>query len=137
MKLSSANSFRLGKCNKICRLGKGKIMAWFSCVCSTSLLKTRWEKEKLLITSTLSFFPTVFTMHLENFIPFSTNLKLLSANSELKLSKICHLGRGKYMHFYKSHTVSKLQSHIYVVCSLQRPHLSWVYSTGHIIPCMH
>ena len=28
---------------------------WFSCVCSTSLLKTRWEKEKMLFTSNFSF----------------------------------------------------------------------------------
>ena len=28
---------------------------WFSCVCSISLLKTLWEKEKLLVTSNFSF----------------------------------------------------------------------------------
>ena len=28
---------------------------WFLCVCSTSLLKTLWEKEKLLVKSTLYF----------------------------------------------------------------------------------
>ena len=28
---------------------------WFVCVCSTSLLKTLWEKEKLLVTSNFSF----------------------------------------------------------------------------------
>ena len=33
---------------------------WFLRVCSTSLLKTLWEKEKLLITSDFSFFPSVF-----------------------------------------------------------------------------
>ena len=33
---------------------------WFLCVCSTSLLKTVREKEKLLITSNFSFFHSVF-----------------------------------------------------------------------------
>ena len=33
---------------------------WFLPVCSTSLLKTLWEKEKLLITSNFSFSHTVF-----------------------------------------------------------------------------
>ena len=32
----------------------------FSCVCSTSLLKTQWEKEKLLVTSNFSFSHSVF-----------------------------------------------------------------------------
>ena len=52
---------------------------WFLRVCSSSLLKTLWEKEKLQVTSTAPF-PTVFSTHLENFLPFSLNLKLLSAN---------------------------------------------------------
>ena len=33
---------------------------WFLCVCSTSLLKTLWEKEKLLIMSNFSFSYSVF-----------------------------------------------------------------------------
>ena len=33
---------------------------WFLRVCSTSLLKTLWEKEKLLIVSNFSFFHRVF-----------------------------------------------------------------------------
>ena len=33
---------------------------WFSQVCSTSLLKTLWEKEKLLVTSNFSFSCSVF-----------------------------------------------------------------------------
>ena len=49
---------------------------WFIRVCSTSLLKTLREKEKLLVTSNFSFFPTVFSTLLENFQPFSTNSKL-------------------------------------------------------------
>ena len=34
--------------------------SWFLRVCSTSLLKTLWEKEKLLVTSNFSFFHSVF-----------------------------------------------------------------------------
>ena len=33
---------------------------WFLRVCSTSLLKTMWEKEKLLMTCSFSFFHSVF-----------------------------------------------------------------------------
>ena len=41
----------------------------------------------------ISPFPTVFSTGLDNFVPFSSNLKLSSANSfSLEESKICHLG---------------------------------------------
>ena len=33
---------------------------WFLSVCNTNLLKTQWEKEKLLVTSNFSFFHSVF-----------------------------------------------------------------------------
>ena len=33
---------------------------WFLTVCSTSLLKTQWEKEKLLVTSNFSFSHSIF-----------------------------------------------------------------------------
>ena len=63
-------------------------------VCRTNLLKTLWEKEKLLIKSNFSISHSVFTL-LENFPSFSSNLKLLSANSfSLEESKICCLGKG-------------------------------------------
>ena len=61
---------------------------WFLHVCSTSLLKTLWEKEKLLVTSNFSFSP-VFSTHSEDFLPFSSNFKLSSANSfSLEVSKV-------------------------------------------------
>ena len=52
----------------ICLFGKGSIKCinpfpnrpWFLRVCSTSLLKTLWEKEKLLIMSNFSFSNCVF-----------------------------------------------------------------------------
>ena len=63
-------------------------------VCSESLLKTLWEKEKLLVKSNFSFSYGIFYL-LENSLPFSLNLKLLSANSFwLEESKICRLGKG-------------------------------------------
>ena len=66
---------------------------WFLHVCNTSLLKILWEKEKLLVT--ISPFPTVFSTVLESFVPFSSNLKLLSATScSFEESKICRLGKG-------------------------------------------
>ena len=43
----------------------------------------------------ISPFPTVFSTCLGNFVPFSLNLKLSSANSfSLEQSKICCLGKG-------------------------------------------
>ena len=54
-----------------------------------------WEKEKLLVTSNFFSFPTAFSTSLEKFLPFSSNLKLFSANSSsLEESKVCHLGKG-------------------------------------------
>ena len=57
----------------------------------TNLLKTLWEKEKLLITSNFSFSHSVFYL-LDNFLPFSSNLKFSSANFfSLEKAKICRL----------------------------------------------
>ena len=65
---------------------------WFLHICSANLLKTLWEKEKLLA---ISPFPTVFSNHLENFLPLSSHLKLSAANSlNLEESKIYCLGKG-------------------------------------------
>ena len=77
-------------------------------VCTACLLKTLWEKEKLLVTSNFSFshrvfkqlraispFPTVFSTCLEKVLPFSSNLKLSSATSfSLEESKIYRLGKS-------------------------------------------
>ena len=38
---------------------------WFLCVCSTGLLKTLWEKEKLLVTSNFFFSHSVFYLFRE------------------------------------------------------------------------
>ena len=64
-------------------------------VCNTSLLKTLWEKEKLLVTSNFSFSHIVFFFLWENFLPFSSYLKLSSANPfNSEESKMCGLGKG-------------------------------------------
>ena len=55
-------------------------------VCSTKLLKTLWEKEKLLVT--------VFSTHMENFVAFLSNFNLSSANSLiLEESKLLLYGK--------------------------------------------
>ena len=67
---------------------------WFLRVCSTSLLKTLWEKGKLLVKEQFLLFP-VFSTRFWNFLPLSSNLKLSSSNSfSLEESKICCLGKG-------------------------------------------
>ena len=70
---------------------------WFSRVCSTSLLKTLCEKEKLLVkllmTSNFSFSHTVFNP-LEYILPIPSNFQLTSANSlALEQSKSLHIKR--------------------------------------------
>ena len=61
---------------------------WFLCVCSTSLLKTLWEKEKLLVTSNFSFSHSVFYPFLEIFCHFhqiwNCRLQSLSVWKRLK-----------------------------------------------------
>ena len=61
-----------------------------------SLLKTLWKKEKLLVTSNFSFSHSIFYLFKsKNFQLYSSNLKLLSANSfNLEESKMCHSEKG-------------------------------------------
>ena len=78
---------------------------WFLRVCSTSLLRTLREKEKSLVMSDFSFSHSVFTC-LENFLAFSSNLKLLSANPfSLEESEICHLERVNFFTTFNIITV--------------------------------
>ena len=68
---------------------------WFLRVCNRNLLKTRWEKEKLLVTSNFSFPHSVFYLIGELSAIFIKLKKLPSANSfNLDESKICRLGKG-------------------------------------------
>ena len=73
---------------------------WFLLICRISLLKTLWEKEKLLITSNLFItsnfsFSQCFLIVWKTFYHFHLiNMKLWSANSfRLEKSKICGLGK--------------------------------------------
>ena len=100
LKLPFANSFSLEE-SKIFCLGKGYVdinplpnKSLFLRVCSTSLLKTLWEKEKLLITSNFSFSQSVFYSSGELFTIFLyQNLNCLQTVSLGEL-KICHFGKG-------------------------------------------
>ena len=58
----------------------------FSHVCSTSLLKTLWEKEKLLVTSNFSFSP-VFSTLLQNFIFIKFKIVVCNPLSDWKSVK--------------------------------------------------
>ena len=51
---------------------------WFSRVCSKSLLKTQWEKGEIAHNEQFLLFP-VFSTLLENFLTFSSKLKMSSA----------------------------------------------------------
>ena len=60
----------------------------------TSVLKTLWEKEKLLVKRNYSF-SQCFLLVWITFLPFSSNFKLSSAKSfNLEESKICRLVMG-------------------------------------------
>ena len=61
---------------------------WFLRVCRINLLKTCGKRA-------ISPFPSVFSTHMDNFLPFSSKLKLSSANSfSLEKSKICCMGES-------------------------------------------
>ena len=67
---------------------------WFLPLCNTSLLKTQWEKEKLLVTSNFSFSHSVFYLFGELSAIF-IKFELSPANSfGLEESKIYRLGKG-------------------------------------------
>ena len=86
-KLSSANSFSSGMSYILCHLGKGYSFLnkpWFLHVCSTSLLKTLGEQEKLLI-SNFSFSPSVIYMFRESSAIF--------IKTEIVICKLFHFGR--------------------------------------------
>ena len=61
---------------------------WFLCVCSNVFENTEGKGD-------IAPLPTVFSICLKKFLPFSSDLKLLPANSFcLEVSKICCLGKG-------------------------------------------
>ena len=101
---------------------------WFLRVCSTSLLKTLWEQEKLLVTSNLIFpFAVVFSTLSENYLPFSLNMKLSSAKAfTLEASTICLLEKGEVakdeLHWFRDDTISELLSNQLTHYILRRQH---------------
>ena len=58
---------------------------WFLSVCSTSVLKTLWEKKKLLVTSNFSFSHSVF-------YPFG-ELSAILITFEIVVCKLFEFGR--------------------------------------------
>ena len=58
---------------------------WFLSVCSTSLLKTMWEKKKLLVTNNFSFSHSVF-------YPFG-ELSAISIKFKIVVCKLFQFGR--------------------------------------------
>ena len=78
---------------------------WFLLVCSITLLKTLWGKEEIARQEQFLLFPQRFVIVLENFLPFSSNLKLSSANPfSLVASEICRLGKCSpaFLQFYQN-----------------------------------
>ena len=66
---------------------------WFLHVCCTSLLKTQWEKEKMLVTSIFSFSHSV--SYSKRYIIILETFNLSSANAfNLVMSKILSFGKG-------------------------------------------
>ena len=66
---------------------------WFLRVCSTCLLKTLWEKEKLLVTSNFSFTHSAF-------YPFS-ELFAIFIKLEIVVCRLFQLGRVSNLSFGK------------------------------------
>ena len=67
---------------------------WFLHVCSTSLLKTLWEMEKLLIMNTFSF-SQCFQPFRRSFCHFHQIQNCcLQKSFSLEESKLCHFGIG-------------------------------------------
>ena len=104
--LTSKGTFNFGR-PEISSFGKGLTLyhtsrsfnpfpnnPWFLHVCSESLLKTLWEKEKLLVMSNFSFSHSVF-YPFGGLCAISSNLKLSSTNSfEFGIVLILSFGKG-------------------------------------------
>ena len=67
---------------------------WSLRVYRTSLLKTLWEEEKLLVTSNFSFSLSVFYMFGELYAIFNKFEIVVCELFSLEESKTCYLGKG-------------------------------------------
>ena len=66
---------------------------WFLRVCCTTLLKTLWEKQKLVVTSNFSFSHSVFYLFGE--------LVAIFIKSKIVICQSFEFGRVKYLSFGK------------------------------------
>ena len=73
----------------------------FLCVCSTSLLKTLWKKEKLLVTKNFSFSHSVFYPFGELSVIF-VRLKIVFCTL-LQVGRVQNLSFGKGLIFHPNH----------------------------------
>ena len=76
---------------------------WILCVCSTKLLKTIWEKKKLLVTSNFSFSHSVF-------YPFG-DLSTIFIKCEIVVCKLFQFGKVKNLLFGKGLRKRKMAFH--------------------------
>ena len=99
---------------------------WFSCVWYTSLLKTLWEKDKLLVTSNFSFFHSVFYHSV--FYPLG-KLSSIVIKFKIVLCKLFQFGRVQNLLFGKGLNYSVQQLNYYTFLE-NTSHLS-THSTGY------
>ena len=127
---------------KFCYFNPFQNKPWFLCVCQTSLLKTQWEKEKLLIMSNFSFPLHVFYPFRKLsaiFIKFKNcRLQTLSIRKSLKLviwervdkkSHLKNFAKFTQLHIQSIHTYAQnihiLRSNI--VAYSKHPHICSKY----------
>ena len=73
---------------------------WFLHVCRSSLIESTVRKGEIACNEQFLLFPYCFLLICGNFLPFSSNLKMSSANSfSLEESKICRLEKGNTFFF--------------------------------------
>ena len=91
--MSSAVCFNLDQSKILSSVNPFPNKPWFLRVCSTSLLKTLWEKEKLLVTSNFSFSHSVF-------YPFG-ELSAIFIKFKIVFCKLFQFGRVENLSFGK------------------------------------
>ena len=67
---------------------------WFLCVCSTSLLKTLWEKGEIACNEQFLLFPQCFLLFGELSVIFMKFEIVVCKLNSLEVYKICHVGKG-------------------------------------------
>ena len=90
--------------SKVLRVSPFSNKPWLLCVCNTSLLKTLWNNQKLLIMRTFSFCHSVF-------YPFKKKLFAIFTKFAIVICDFFQFGRVKNLLF-----VTKLNRQIGVYC---------------------